>query len=297
MRGAVVAGLVALGSAAGIGRVQHGLATEVHEVKQRDDVYWLPPPNELRTMTLGYHGASADAVWAKLIVEYGTHWAEKRDFTEGPRYLEAILALEPAYPLVYRYADTLLCFRPLRGTEQDWYTAKGFLERGTRERPSDHEVWLHYGQFLAFTSLTFVSDKKALEKFRVEGARAIMHAVELGADVDRSVSAATILSKFGERDEAVRRLARKMALTDDPQEREELARKLDQLEASAEREAREHDMRVIEERWRSEYSFQKRDGYLLLGPITSPLACAGRGASERPECPRDWNAALASPAR
>ena len=49
--------------------------------------------------------AAADAIWAKLIVEYGTHWAEKRPFAEAPRYLDAILALEPTYPLVYKYAE------------------------------------------------------------------------------------------------------------------------------------------------------------------------------------------------
>ena len=139
-RGALPVALLLGVSALGVARVQPRLAAQVHEVKQRDDVYLLPPPVELRAMSLGYRAALADAIWAKLIVEYGTHWQEKRPFTDAPRYFDGILALEPTYPLVYKYADTLIVYRPPRGTEQDWYTAKGYLERGLRERPRDHEV-------------------------------------------------------------------------------------------------------------------------------------------------------------
>jgi hypothetical protein len=238
-------------------------------------------------MTLGYRAAAADAIWAKLIVEYGTHWQEKRPFVDAPRYLDAILALEPTYPLVYKYADTLIVYRPPRGTEEDWYTAKKYLERGIRERPLDHEVWLHYGQFLAFMSTAFLSDAQAIARFRREGAEAIMRAVELGADIDSSLTAATILNKYGERDSAVRDLQRKYAITDDPQQRELIAMKLAQLDATAEREAIERDMRLIEERWRKEYNFLTRDAYMLLGPISDPLRC-GRDAP----CARDWNEAL-----
>ena len=46
--------------ALGVAYLQPRLAHTVHEVKQRDDVYVLPPPAELRAMTLGYHAAAVD---------------------------------------------------------------------------------------------------------------------------------------------------------------------------------------------------------------------------------------------
>ncbi len=293
MKRSLVAGLLLASSAVAITRLQPRLAARVHEVKLREDVYLLPPPSELRAMTLGYRAAVADAIWAKLIVEYGTHWQEKRAFTEAPRYLDAILALEPTFPLVYKYADTFIVYRPPRGTEEDWYTAKRYLERGLRERAWDHDVWLHYGQFLAFTSLSFVTDKQELEKFRREGAQALVRAVELGADPDRSITAATLLGKYGERDAAIRQLRRAYALTDDAAERAQLDAKLGQLEATAEKDAAQRDMHIIETRWRKEYNFLSRNAYLLLGPITDPIACAGRReAGPEPRCARDWNEAL-----
>jgi hypothetical protein len=279
--------------ALGVARVQPRLAATIRGVKLKTDVYLLPPPTELRAMTLGYRAAAADTIWAKLIVEYGTHWQEKRAFEEAPRYLDAILALEPTYPLAYRYADTLIIYRPPRGTEQDWYIAKRYLERGTRERPWDHEVWLHYGQFLAYTSMSFLTDKAAIARYRREGAEDIMKAVDLGADADRSIAAATLLDKYGERDAATRQLRRAYAITDDPVERAEIANKLAQLAATAERDAAVHDTRLIEERWRKEYNFLTRDAYMLLGPVSDPFRCAGKAADST--CPRDWSDAL-SPA-
>jgi tetratricopeptide (TPR) repeat protein len=281
-----VALLIAV-SALGIARMQPRLATAVHDVKQQGDVYLLPPPGQLRAMTLGYRAAAADVLWVELLVQYGTHWQEKRPFTDAPHYLDAILALEPTYPLVYKYADTFLVYRPPRGTEEDWYTAKTYLERGLDQRPWDHEVWMHYGQFLAFMSVTFVADPQAVARFRHEGAQAMMKAVELGGEVDRSISAATLLDKYGERDAAIRQLSRAYAITDDPDEQAEIGRKLDLLEAGAHREEAERRRRLLEERWRKEYNFITRDTYMLLGPIPDALRCK-RDAP----CPRDWNEAL-----
>jgi hypothetical protein len=298
---AAVALLLAVASA-GIARVQPRVAGALHTVNQRDDVFLLPPPGELRVLTLGYHAAAADALWAQLLVEYGTHLQEKRPFGDVTRYLDGILALEPGYDLVYKYADTLLIYHAPVGTEADWYTAKDYLARGTRERPYDHATWLHYGQFLAYASASFVTKSDEVAKFRKEGADAIMHAVDLGADPDRSITAATLQERYGERDEAVRRLSNHYALTDDEHERALIAEKLRQLDDTTRLEAAQRAARAKEARWRKEYRFLTREAYLLVGPIPDPIACAGRrgwagettGAAGGPpvECARDWSEAV-----
>jgi hypothetical protein len=293
-RGAVFVGLLLATSVLGVARLQPRLAARVHEVKLESDVYLLPPPNELRVLSLGYRAAVADATWAKLIVEYGTHWSEHRPFEDAPKYMEAILALDSTYPLVYKYAETLIVYRPPVGTLKDWYLARTFLERGTRERPYDSEVWLHYGQFLAFTSASFVTDTAELDTYREQGARAIVRAVELGADADRTITAATLLSRYGKRDAAIRDLTRAYVLADSDHDREEIAHKLAILGATPDRDEVEHNRRVIESRWRDELNFVSRDAYMLMGPLNPPARCAGRATSS--ECPRDWNDVLGEPA-
>ena len=53
-------------------------------------------------MTLGYTAAAVDLLWAKVLVEYGIHHAEKRPFADLEAYLDAILTLEPTYKNVPR---------------------------------------------------------------------------------------------------------------------------------------------------------------------------------------------------
>ena len=78
-------------------------------------------------------------------------------------YIATILYLEPTYGPVYRFADTLLFYHPIHATEEDARKARAILERGTKERAWDYEIWLEYGQFCAFLApmaLTSATEKR-----------------------------------------------------------------------------------------------------------------------------------------
>jgi hypothetical protein len=293
-RGAFWTALLFIAAAAGVGFLQPELAREVHAVKQKTTVYAFPPPSQLRAMTLGYHAAAADGLWAKLLVEYGTHWTEKREFLDAPKYFDAILELEPSFPLVYRYAGTLIVYRPMHGTFDDVVTARSYYERGVAERPQDCRVWMDYGQFIAFLARSFTEDAALIERWRIEGAQAMAHSIELGCELSRSLSVANILDKAGERNAEIRHLRRLYALTDDQGKRDQIAARLDQLQASADRERVEKALSFIESSWRKDYPFLSRNGFLLLGPERDVARCAGLEATLRPaDCPRGWDDALA----
>ena len=98
-----------------------------------------------------------------------------------------------------------------------------------------------------------------------------------------------------ERDAAIRQLRAAYALTDAEWEREQIAKKLMELEASGVKDAAERDMKTIEARWRAELNFLARDAYLMLGPITDPFKCAGPASALSPDCQRNWTDALAAP--
>jgi len=176
----VAAGLIGA-SIAGIGAVQPRLARDVHSIKERDDLYPLPPPNLLRAATLGYRAAVADILWSKVAVEYGAHVAERRPFPNLPKYLDAILAIEPGYAPLYHHCDTFIMFHYPRATEHDARTARRYLERGVRERPLDPDVWLRYGRFIGSMGPSFLAAAEEKERWHAEGTRAIARAIELGA--------------------------------------------------------------------------------------------------------------------
>lgn len=272
--------------ALGIAAVQPRLSKEVAAVKLGDDATALPPPRQLRAMALGYRSAAADLLWAKLLVEQGVRSEQKRTFEGIRQYIDGIIELEPDHPTLYRFVDTLLIYKPgAVGTADDARAARAYLERGTRERPYDHEMWLHYGQFVAFLGPSFLSDNDEIQRWRKEGALAISQAVELGADADRTLSASTLLSKAGETKAAIQQLQNHYALTDNPDTRQQIRLKLEKLQGSVEV---ANAVGVVEGVWRDRYPFLTKGETLLVGPPRDPAHCAGPGSFQARECAADW---------
>jgi hypothetical protein len=279
-------------SIAGVARTQPRLAAVAHEVKEREDVYAFPPPSELRASVLGYDAAAVDLLWAKLLVEYGIHWYEQREMHPDP-YIDTILAIEPTYGPAYRFADTLLCYRPLHGTAADARKARALLERGTHERPGDYEVWLEYGQFSLYLGPSFLTGEAEKDAWRREGARALTHVTELGGDPAISLAAASLLSRFGEREATIHALERNYAVSaDDPDRQAQILRKLAGLRASDEEEKSERAMQrtlqTVNGMWRRDWPFLGFDAFLLLGPAPPVARCAGPASADERECARDW---------
>lgn len=287
--------LGALLCAVGIQVVQPPVAQTLKAVHLGDDLTSLPPPQQVRAMSFGYHAATADVLWATLLVEHGLHSQEHRRFEGVSRYFDAIIELEKDHPLVYQFVDTLLVMaKPgAPATADDARRARAYLERGTRERPYDQQTWLHYGQYLAFLGLGLLDpekDKEEIERWRREGALALGRAVELGADADRSLAAGTLLSKSGEKKAAIAQLQRAFAVTDNPDTRRQIVAKLAKLEASP---VAEDAVTRVEYEWRTRYPFLSRGAALLVGPYVDAAACAGPEPSRGPGCPGDWQRATA----
>ncbi|MGO9835141.1 MAG: hypothetical protein ACLP1X_13090 [Polyangiaceae bacterium] len=295
-RSTIGAVLLFLGCASGVAVTQPRLAATAHDVRDREDVYPLPPPPQLHLATLGWDSAVVDMLWAGLLVAYGTHWSEHRDFKGIPRYVDAILELEPTYAPVYRFVDTLLAYRPLQGTDEDVRLARRYLEQGTRERPEDQRLWMRYGQFLAFIAPSFLRDHADADAWRRDGASAMGHAVELGADADNALSAATLLTNAGATQEAIRYLEHAYAFTEHPammDVHEAIGRKLATLQVTAMRDAADAAARAVDARWKREMPSVSRSMYLLLGPVPDPARCAGPAADDDAACARDWVTAVA----
>jgi hypothetical protein len=286
---AVGSALLFLVAVAGAGVLQPHLAQAAHGVKEQADVYALPPPAELHAATLGWEAAAVDLLWSTLLVEYGSHWSEHRDFLDVPNYADAILELEPTYAPLYRYVDTMLAYRPLQGTEADVRKARAYLERGTRERPYDSALWMQYGQFLAFIAPSFLHDDSERDAWQRDGAIAVGHAVELGADAERALTAAAVLTRAGKNEVAVHYLERAYAFTEHPSmasAHEAIGRRLAALQANAIRDAADATAGAIDARRALEFPFLTREQYLLLGPRVDPVRCVGPGAFDDPACLR-----------
>jgi tetratricopeptide (TPR) repeat protein len=269
------------------------LATAAHDAKEHVEVYPFPPPAQLHVATLGWDAAAVDLIWSDLLVEYGTHWQQHREMTDIPNYVNAIIALDPKFAPIYHYVDTLLAYRPLLGTEADVRLARAYLERGKAELPDDVKTWMEYGEFLAFIAPSFLHDPAEVDRWRRDGAEGIAHAVLLGADAERALTAATLLTQAGQSDEAVDYLERAYAFTEHPSMRaihDAIGKRLAALQSTRIADEADRAARAVDERWQQEWPFLDRDHYLLLGPRPDAARCAGVAASDDPSCGRDWDA-------
>jgi hypothetical protein len=156
-------------------------------------------------------------------------------------------------------------------------------------RPYDADIWLHYGQFMAFLAPSFLKEKAEIDRWRVDGAKAILRAVDLGSDPERSIAAATILSNAGEGRAHLRILERQLALADNPETRQQLLLKIQKLEGTLDSERAGN---VVVHEWQTRFPFMSRSATLLLGPRRSAPACAGPSSYSRKNCPRDWEMAV-----
>jgi hypothetical protein len=278
---------------AGIAETQTNIVTRMAKVKLRDDVYALPPPDAVVPMSLGYRSAGADVLWVKLLLEYGTHWAKRMYFREGALFADDIIALDPKHRTLFQFIDTILIYQPTdtpssTGSVEDYRTARRFLERGLQEFPYDGNMWLRYGQFIAFMAPSFLKDEAEIERSRVDGAKALTRAAELGIAVDRTMVAATLLNKAGENRAAVAHLERAYALSEDEQERETIRAKLEALHQAAVVDASGKILKRVDTEWRRAMPFTSRGTYLLVSPNPSTTSCAGRDRALDLDCLRSW---------
>lgn len=287
-------GLV-LASAATISAVRGTLADVHHRVNEASDVYVLPPPEQVVTLSLGYRSALADLLWAHVLVSQGLHTQEKRRFENLSLFLDSINELEPTFREPYVLADALFTFQGFTPSHDEVRKARAVMERGTRALPLDGELWLALGQFVAFIAPgSYLTDEKEKQEWRLDGARMLAQAAELGGGnaglTWQTLGAAGIFHRAGQRDAEIRLRLRALAVTDDPELKDRLLRELGKLLSAEQKEISINLDKKRIDLWQRDLPFVGRGTMLLLGPPVEPARCAGPGHERDPACAFTWRA-------
>ncbi|MCK6532904.1 MAG: hypothetical protein L6Q84_08025 [Polyangiaceae bacterium] len=287
-----VALLVMLGAAAFVRFARPRLAGKFHRLKVASDVYVLPSPDKAVALSLGWRSALADLLFAHTLVSYGIHIQEKRRFEFAGSYLETVVELDPKFRAPYRYCDTLLTLGALKPRDEDWGRARRLLERGMQEYPFDAELWTQAGQFMAYLAPGSLRDDATKQEWRVEGARRMARACELIGNNENvpfhCITAATILSKAGEREATIQFLERVLTVVDNDDVR---SIALSYLQRTADESARDRVQWRTErfiDVWRSDLSYITKEALLVAGPPLDLAGCAGRGPEPKPGCAVTW---------
>ncbi|MCA9582545.1 MAG: hypothetical protein KC416_12175 [Myxococcales bacterium] len=242
--------------------LDHFNATQSYE-----DIYYVPPPQWLPTLSLGYREALADLLWVRALVYFGEEMVQRGAVKHVYDYADAILTLDPMFRRVYHWVGMSGIYRPQEIGKEEVFQAIEYLERGANLFPDDGELAWDVGatyQYELKPLLDNPEDKKMADE---KGLVYMQTAARLGAGPPWLVLAnATRLRELGQSEQALRHLEEMYATVQDADTKAEIGRQIQRRREANYLEAFRKTFEEIESRRRADFPYLDPTLYLLVGP-------------------------------
>jgi len=255
--------------------MDHYLDTQTYE-----DIYYLPPPNWLEVMSLGYRRALADLIWLRALIYFGDEFMNAGEVKHVHNYGESMLKLDPDFKRVYRWVGVAGVYTPKGSPPEFIERAIDVLRRGAARFPDDGELAWDTGATILYELLPHLPpDDPRRERLELEGQEHMMAAARLGAGPDWLViTNATSLRELGEKEQELRHLEEMYTLVKDAQVKAQIETRLSQLRSEAYSEAFRQANEEFEERRRNEFPYLPPTLYFFVADpieVTEGLEDAG----------------------
>lgn len=225
----LVACLAAAG-ALGVGLVAHAdLEVKRGSFPEEEDLLYLPPPQQLKYMSLGYKEALADLIWIRAVIFTGER-AGGQNYAWILKYLEAIFELAPQFRRPYAWGGVTLMYTGEAVDKDMLDRATELYRQGLERHPDDHEMLFALGMILArdVQSTEGYSEQDRLGA-KAEGADLLRRAAAAGAPPLVRQLAATMVDDFATDALAIQFLETQLLSAEDEDYRRMLETKLDAL--------------------------------------------------------------------
>lgn len=224
--------------AAGLGLVAHTAHDRIL-ARQADappefDVLYVPPAEQLVSMSAGYREALADLIWVRALIYSGENLGNAQIEATG-RYVDAIIGLAPRFRRAYLWGGITAVYSGRAEIDRPMVDrAISTYRLGIAQFPESHELLYPLGMLLLTqvpSTPGYDDDERAA--LRLEGIEFIRRAAAFGADPLVRQYAATLVSEHGERALAIQFLESQLAQAQDEDHRRMLYSKLSSLGGSA----------------------------------------------------------------
>lgn len=224
-----------------------------------------PTPAAARLMSLSHNELLADLYWIKTLVYYGDGLVANHGMPDVESLVALINRLDPQFRKPYQWGSFATTYRTQNATQAEFESSVAILRRGVAAFPRDWELAWQLGLRL-FLDLK-PSDPLERRRLQDEGAMYIERAMRLPkAPSDLPILAATLRTKLGQKDRALRELREMILITEDDAARQKLETQYAGLASETASTAIGDHARDLDASWKRDIPYVSRSTYLILGP-------------------------------
>ena len=194
------------------------------------DVLYVPQPQYLAPMSVGYREALADLIWIRALIFSGAHIGGN-DLESIGRYVDAVSGLAPKFERVYRWGGVTAIYGGSPTVTRAMVDQSiAIYRRGLQHHPESHQLLYALGMILTHqVGSTPGYTEQEREALAEEGVEYIKRAAAYGADPLVRQYAATLVADRSAGPLAVQFLQRELAQADDEDYRRMLRKRLSEL--------------------------------------------------------------------
>jgi hypothetical protein len=226
----------------------------------------IPTVTAARVLSLGHNELFADLTWIRTLIYYGDGLVQSHGMPDVEKLVLLINRLDPWFHRVYLWGAHATTFRTKAGATQDEYRASiDILRRAVEIFPGDWELAWLLGVRLFFDLKP--STKAEETPQREEGAMYIERAMRLpGAPTDLPLLAASLRTRLGQKERALRELREMILTTEDEKARAVLEQRYALLADETASNELTAAVRKLETEWKANLPYVSPELYLLVGP-------------------------------
>ena len=229
MRRFVLGALATLLSSGGVIFIHKHLRAEREHFPASVDLLYLPPPDRLVPMAIGYREALADLIWIRAVVFAGTK-SGSRNLDWIRRYVDTVAHLAPRFRQPYAWGGTVSVYSGGKIDRKALDQAVALLRDGVAQFPEDHELLFALGMIL-YRDLSTIPGYNGdeIESGKREGISLIRKAAAFGAPPLVRQLAATLESESGSDELQIQFLEQQLLQAKDQGLRRLLQKRLSEL--------------------------------------------------------------------
>jgi hypothetical protein len=236
------------------------------------DTFYLPPSRILKLASLGHSELAADLIHSRANVYFGTQLHARLPTKWLAQYLHTAIDLDPQFRRLYLAGAAMLVYNGQRIVPDMILAANGVLARGRQAFPFDWEIPFQLGFNLLYElPMDATPDDPRIPGWRQQGVEVLRQtALYEGVPAFIPSLVASMLTKQGSQDLAVRHLEQAYAVSTSEEARTQIRRRLLQLRGSQVAEDLAERQREFQSLVESRYPDFPEAFSLVIGPrITS----------------------------